>query len=613
MLSTLSQERTHAPAARTAWAGWVAWLPLLLVALLYVGASTGPALFDQNEAQYAGAVREMLNRPQDYRAATRARPERGQWFVPTNDGIPRLQKPPLVYWALMGSMHVFGVNEFGARLPNALASLAWFAATFLLGRRVGGAALGRAAATILATMMGTFIFCHLIAPEPFLAATLTLTFWCFLAACQEPGRARRWMLAAWMFMALGTAFKGLHGAIYPLLVAGLLAWRHPATRPAWRQLLYPAGPLLFVALLVPWYAAVEARYPGFLRDQFLNEQLGHVLNRRFPADSDRVPFAVFWLEHLAFFLPWTFFIPAAIRSRRVPPGGIVGRDLVAAWFAVTAASIVFSSLQDYYLMTAWAPVALWLARPWASDPEDRAPLPPWMTLGPCLAVATLGIAALGGAAFLQTHAAAVGTLAEGASNRDTMLGTLTGFSVSVWARLRPLLWGTGTVFLVGGSVALVLARRGQWRWVLPVLAVMMAGVLLCAGWGLNVLEDYFSLKQVALAANGQAGDEALVVCAGEINDNPSLLFYLDREIYWVDARPELEFASRDLGIGRGLFLSEDDLARRWASAQPVFLITEAALVDHWREKLALTPAQLQPTARSGTRVMLVNRRTITGR
>ena len=50
----------------------LAWvLPLALVALLYLGASGGPALFDQNEAQYAGAVREMMNRPQDYLPATR--------------------------------------------------------------------------------------------------------------------------------------------------------------------------------------------------------------------------------------------------------------------------------------------------------------------------------------------------------------------------------------------------------------------------------------------------------------------------------------------------------------------------------------------------------------
>ena len=79
----------------------------------------------------------------------------------------------------------------------------------------------------------------------------------------------------------------------------------------WRRLLHPAGPLLVLALLVPWYAAVERRFPGFLYDQFINEQWGHVINRRFPLDSNRVPLAIFCLEHLVWFFPWTLFLPAA--------------------------------------------------------------------------------------------------------------------------------------------------------------------------------------------------------------------------------------------------------------------------------------------------------------
>ena len=209
-------------------------------------------------------------------------------------------------------------------MPNALASLTWFAGIYLIGRRAGGSAFGRAGATILATMAGTFIFCHLIAPEPFLAAALTLTFYCFLRACDEPARTGgRWTLAAWLCMALGVAFKGLHGALYPLAVAAVLAWRMPATRPAWRLLLRPAGPLLFLALLVPWYVAVERRYPGFLHDQFINEQLGHVFNRRYPADSTQVPLYVFWPEHLVFFLRGLFLSrrrgPRAVYRPPTPP------------------------------------------------------------------------------------------------------------------------------------------------------------------------------------------------------------------------------------------------------------------------------------------------------
>jgi 4-amino-4-deoxy-L-arabinose transferase-like glycosyltransferase len=261
-------------AARPASRRLAYYLPLLLIALLYLGASAGPAVFDQNEAQYAGAAREMLDRPQDYLLATQARLELGHWYIPTNDGIPRLQKPPLVYWLLMGSMRVFGVNEFAARLPNTVFTLLWFAATFLLGRRIGGEAFAAAGTTILATMAGTFIFSHLIAPEPFLAAFLTLTYWCFLNACQQPARAGRWMFCAWLLMGLGVFSKGLHGALYPLAVAALLAWRHPETRPAWRKLLQPAGLSAFAAIVVPWYAVIEAKYPGFLHDQLINEQLG---------------------------------------------------------------------------------------------------------------------------------------------------------------------------------------------------------------------------------------------------------------------------------------------------------------------------------------------------
>ena len=590
---------------------WAGGLPLVLIALLYLGASFGPALFDQNEAQYAGAVREMLDRPQDYIPATRNRLERGHWYIPTNDGIPRLQKPPLVYWLLMGSMRVCGVNEFGARLPNALFTLLWFWATFLLGRRVGGTAFGVAGTTVLATMAGTFIFSHLIAPEPFLAAFLTLTFWCFASACQQPSRSARWMFLAWVFMGLGVCSKGLHGALYPLMVAGLLAWRHPATRPVWRKLGRPAGWLVFLAILIPWYAAMAARFPGFLRDQFINEQLGHVFNHRIPADYDRVPFAVFWLEHLVLFLPWTFFIPAAVwTSRRPVPGssaGSLGRDLLVCWFGVTTVTILFSSLQDYYLMTAWPPVAFWLARPWMGGGHERE-LPGWMRQGPGWCLAAIGVAVLAAAVYLGTHAPAATAqpMAAASLARDNMLTTLAGFSAPVWHELLPLVWAAGALFLTGGAAVVLLAATRSWRAVLTATAVMMAGVLGTAAVGLCVLEDYFSLKQVALAANRLAGPAGEVVCAGEPADNPSLLFYLDREVAWVHTQASGEFASRELGIGRDLFLSDEEFARRWNSPRIVLLVIEADDLARWQASLSLTAAQVQPVARSGTRVLLVN-------
>ena len=599
------------PAAPGPGRRWLSWLPLVLAACLYLGASTGPALFDQNEAQYAGAVREMMDRPGDYLPSVHGALERGHWYIPTNDGIPRLQKPPFVYWALMGSMRVFGVNEFGARLPNALASLLWFWGIYLIGRRLGGEALGRAAATILATMAGSFIFCHLIAPEPFLAAALTWTFWCFLRACEEPAHAGRWMFGAWVGMTLGAGCKGLHGVLYPVAVAAILAWRHPATRPVWRQLVQPWGPLFLLAALVPWYAAVAARYPGFLYDQLINEQWGHVVNRRYPRDNEPVPLPVFALEHLVFFLPWTLYVPAAWRARQ-PRGGesggrLITRDLILAWFLVTAGSILFSSLQDYYLLTAWGPVALWLARPWAEEARPDRTLPHWMRTAPGLCLATLGLAALGTAAWLQwgaTLPAARGALPD--SDRATILGTLAGFSLETWRQLVPLLWLTGTAFLAGGAGSAFLGARRQWQAVLPVTAVMMIAVLALAAHGLDVLEDRFSLKHLVLAANRLAGQDGIIADADLPADDPSQLFYIDRPMEWVGNPPTAEFASRELGIGANLFLTADAFGRQWHSARPVYLIVEQEDFPRWQKALALTTGQAQPVMMRGTRVLLYN-------
>src|SRR6266699_1673507 len=63
---------------------WPVAVVLVVAAAVYVGTSAWPVILDETDGQYAGAAREML--------------ARGDWLVPSNNGVPRLQKPPLVYW-----------------------------------------------------------------------------------------------------------------------------------------------------------------------------------------------------------------------------------------------------------------------------------------------------------------------------------------------------------------------------------------------------------------------------------------------------------------------------------------------------------------------------------
>ena len=58
-----------------------------------------------------------------YAAIARAMAETHDWVTPRLWGAPWFEKPVLYYWAAGIAMRIFGVSEFAARLPSALAAL----------------------------------------------------------------------------------------------------------------------------------------------------------------------------------------------------------------------------------------------------------------------------------------------------------------------------------------------------------------------------------------------------------------------------------------------------------------------------------------------------------
>ena len=124
-------------------------------------------LYNETDGQYAGAAREML--------------ESGQWLTPTNDGIPRLQKPPLLYWAIAVSLKAFGLTTAAARLPIALGIFAAVAFTFLIGDRLGGPWRGFLAGLIHLCCCGAFLFGRIVMPEPVFSAFIAGAIYCAIA------------------------------------------------------------------------------------------------------------------------------------------------------------------------------------------------------------------------------------------------------------------------------------------------------------------------------------------------------------------------------------------------------------------------------------------------
>jgi hypothetical protein len=577
-----------------------AWIVLGLIALLYVAVSFAPVIFDDNEGLYAASVREMH--------------EAHNWLVPLSNGFPRVQKPPLVYWTMLVSTSVLGENEFALRLPNALATVGWIVATFLIMRRVGGERFGLTAAAALASMLGVWIFTHLIQPEPFLACFVSLALWCLVEARFEERPAARWYWLCWMFLGLGAMSKGLHGALWPLGVVALLAGFFPTWRPWLRPLLSLRGFGIFALIIVPWYAYMAAKFPHFLSAHFVNEQMGAALNARYPSDARQLPLLQFYGQHLLFWMPWTLLLPGAIWAavRVAPKAGdlnwtapeIDAVRLLECWVVLVLVSVAFSMRQDYYSMSCWGVVAGFLVFPWTLRQAAGIRVPRWFLLAPCLLLAVVGIGALLFAAHLL-HPATSDALAAPIADRDTFMDALSGISPNLWNHLIALFFVFGGALLLGGCFASYLVRRGQNSRALLMVASMMAVPVVLATCGFTIMSPYFSLAQSSGEINRAlaAQPDALVACEAAPNTASSLIYYVNARIHWVNAPFDNQYAQRVLGEGRDYYWNDARLESAWRAARPVYLVIEDDRLSYWRARLA--PVRL--LTRDGTRDVLVNR------
>jgi 4-amino-4-deoxy-L-arabinose transferase-like glycosyltransferase len=95
---------------------------VLIAALFFIPFLGRVSLFDWDEANFAEAAREMI--------------ERGSYTQVTIDYEPFYQKPPLFLWLQVLSMKVFGVNEFAARFVNAVCGMVTLSVIYLIGSRV---------------------------------------------------------------------------------------------------------------------------------------------------------------------------------------------------------------------------------------------------------------------------------------------------------------------------------------------------------------------------------------------------------------------------------------------------------------------------------------------
>jgi hypothetical protein len=97
-------------------------LVIAAAALLFVPFLGAVHLFDWDEINFAECAREMLV-TQDF-------------FSVRINYQPFWEKPPLFIWMQAGCMNIFGINEFAARLPDAICGIITLSLLFNIGRKL---------------------------------------------------------------------------------------------------------------------------------------------------------------------------------------------------------------------------------------------------------------------------------------------------------------------------------------------------------------------------------------------------------------------------------------------------------------------------------------------
>ena len=476
-----------------------------------------------DEPRYAEVAREMF--------------VSGDYISTRLCGCLWFEKPALLYWMSTAGYHLFGVNEFAARVPTAAAALATVALLYLAVRRLGMRGLALASALVLATS-GIFIaYARVATPDMILTAAMTASLLAAFHSTKASGRTRSiyWALA-FLFMGLAVLAKGLVGAVLVLAIFGLYLFFVGQLRSVrWRDWL--VGTVVFLAVAGTWYGPVTMRHGwAFIEEFFVRHHFQRYTSNEFGHPQ---PVYFFLLVAIAGLAPWTFFlIPAMARLRSLKDS----RDslLALAWIWAVVPLLFFSFSESKlpgYILPVSPALALIVGaevqRVWRGEVSRTLRAAAWLT---ALTLAGMGIGFL---VFLHNESV----------------------NISGWrAMLDGLPLATALVSLI--ALAAHKSRAFTASVAAVVIGVILAAVILL----FPTLHDEVSLKALSLEA------------AAALRPGEKIGFYLKKEfapVFYAEGRVLCEPRRG----GTFYALHQDMLAEALESEPSLIVITDSKWLE----------------------------------
>ena len=540
----------------------------------------------------------------------------GDWVTARLDGVPYLEKPALIYWAIALSYKIFGVHDWSARIPIALSALALCWVTAAFGIWAFGKRAGFYAGLCISTCVGLFLFTRVLIPDVTLTFTTALAMWSFLRAIDdEELRPRLWAFLFAASLGVGLLLKSLIAIVFPvgaaivylLLTRKLFSWKilkrlHPFT-----------GTLVILLIAAPWHIFATLRNPpyfvftlhsgpnsyhGFLWFFFINEQLLRFLNLRYPRDYNTVPRLYFWLFHLIWLFPWSVYLPA-VAKLSFKPINRAGRArlLALCWLGFVLIFFTFSTTQEYYSMPCYPALALLIGSAMATENV-------WVRRGTRTLAVIAGCAAIAALAIFWNvrNLPAPGDISSALSSNpksySLSLGHMLDLTLPSFAYLRIPLLLASIAFLVG---ALGNIRSTGLRAFLA-SALMMVLFFHAARAAMVVFDPYLSSRPLAEVLL-KSPDGALIV-ERHYYPTSSIFFYTNRTALLLNGRVlNLEYGSNAPGTP-DVFVNDAKFASRWMTEPRYYLICAQTSLP--RLQTLVGPTNLNIASQSGGKLLLTN-------
>ncbi|HUX85348.1 MAG TPA: glycosyltransferase family 39 protein [Chitinophagaceae bacterium] len=281
-------------------------------------------VMDTDAAQYAEISREMVSSH--------------QWLQVHDLGKDYLDKPPFTFWACSISMSIFGVNNFGYKLPSLLFALLAIWSAFRLATLFYPEAVAALSALVLASSQGFFLMTNDCRTDTILMGAVAFGFWQF-AEFDLRGKPRNLVLAA-LGIGVGMLTKGPIALLVPVFGFGT----HFILTRQYRKLFRPSYLVALGIILVMLLPMAIGLYRQFdlHPEKLVNGQRG-VSGLKFyfwTQSFGRITGQSNWDNHagfaflaknmlwtffpwcLVFFVAWGYRVFQALRNRkvRVPSG-----------------------------------------------------------------------------------------------------------------------------------------------------------------------------------------------------------------------------------------------------------------------------------------------------